>query len=106
MEEFESVKRWLSAVHADHTGSSETRECYLRWFKRFCDRLGKTPDQLIEERKALVKSEDMTGEREAEETLRSFCNYLEQKEGATVCKSYGRRLTSPSFFLYNNSTRM
>jgi len=101
MEEFESVKRWLSAVHADHTGSSETRECYLRWFKRFCDWLGKTPDQLIEERKAQVKSEDMTVKREAEETLRSFCNYLEQKEGSSRSTVLAYHSAVKSFYKYN-----
>ena len=104
IEEQESIKRWLGGVHAYHTGSSETRKNYLKWFKRFIDWLGKTPDQLIEERKQQLKSEDETVKRKAEETLQDFCNWLEQEKGLSRNTSKLYHDAVRSFYRYNYAT--
>ncbi len=66
LQKFETVKRWLNGLRQSQTGSSSTEKNYLRWFNEFIEWSGKTPDQLIAERKQELKNEDEAVKRKAE----------------------------------------
>lgn len=68
MENFSSVQRWLTKLDK-RSGSANTREVYLRYFRRFCEYAGLNPDQLIAERQGDLRSEDPFVRRRAEERL-------------------------------------
>ena len=64
-EGFESVKYWMDSLPgADRTGS--TKYGWKLRLRKYCEWLGKTPDELIAERKQELKSEDMKVQRHAE----------------------------------------
>jgi integrase len=88
---FETSKNWLTAIKVDKTGSEYTQKLYAKGLYEYCKRLGKTPDQLIEERKKQIKSEDKQTQHEAEEELREFCAWLEKEKGikkSTIANHY------------------
>ena len=94
---FETGRRWLDGVAADHTGSEATEKMYARALQRFCEYLGKTPDQLIAERKEELKSDEEKIKRKAEEALKSFCLHL-RKQGITSVQYHA---SIRSFYKYN-----
>lgn len=57
LEQFESVRSWLSRVRQDGTGSEITSYTYLRHLNLYCGYWKKNPDQLIEERERELKSD-------------------------------------------------
>ena len=71
---FESGKRWLTAVSVDKSGSKHTQREYARALKRYCEWIGKNPDQLIAE----------ANTEHAEDKLREFCATLEGKVSRTT----------------------
>lgn len=101
IEKYETVKRWINGVQADHIGSIYTERSYLRSLKRFVKWTKKNPDQLIKERKQQLKSEDQTVKRKAEETLRSFCLYLEKEKGLKRSSVISYHSALKSFYRYN-----
>jgi integrase/recombinase XerD len=98
---FKSSKLWLTAIQTDKSGSKHTEREYCRGLKAFCDWIGKTPDQLIAERKAELK--DSETEMNAENKLREFCAVLENKKTVTrttIATKYHAPVKS--FYSYNN----
>ena len=73
---YESVRTWLANVSAEHTGSDRTRECYLWYMTRWVQWTGKNPDQLKEERRLHVRSED--DERYEENKVNEYFAYLQK----------------------------
>jgi integrase len=98
-EQYDTVKRWINGIQVDHTGSHHTTSYYLRWLKKFVDWIGKNPDQLIEERKQQLKSEDMTVKRKAEEELRRSSAELEEEYKRSTIRTI--HSTVKSFYKYN-----
>ena len=74
---FKASKLWLTAIQTDKSGSKHTEREYCRGLKAFCDWIGKTPDQLITERKAELK--DSETEMNTENKLRVLRNTREQE---------------------------
>lgn len=100
---FESGRRWLDGVAADHSRSIQTEEQYARCLKVFCDWIGKNPDELITEREDQSKNKDRKIQRKAEENLKTFCLHIERTKGITsdIYHSAMR-----SFYRYNYSPLM
>jgi len=100
---FETGRRWLDGVAADHSGSLQTEEQYARCLKLFCEWVGKNPDELIAEREEQIKSEDKRIQRKAEENLKAFCLYLKREKGISfdIFHSAVR-----SFYRYNYNPLM
>jgi integrase/recombinase XerD len=88
---FESGKRWLTAISVDKSGSRHTQREYARALKRFCDWIGKNPDQLIAERKTDTKGY-------AEDKLREFCSTLKTSR-TTLATKYHAPIKS--FYAHN-----
>ena len=77
----DSIKRMLTNIAAKkgRAISESTRETYFIYIRRFCDFCGKTPDELIDERKRDVKNDDIFIVRRHEEKLKGFANYLREE---------------------------
>jgi integrase len=74
-----SVQYWLDGLKGNVDPHS-TRYHWVRCLKRFCDWAGKDPDQLIEERRVQLKSDDPRVQHEAELQLKRYVDHL-QKAG-------------------------
>lgn len=94
---FESGKRWLTAISVDKSGSKHTQREYARALKRFCEWVGKNPDQLIAERKEQLKNPET--ENLAEDKLREFCATLKTSR-TTLATKYHAPIKS--FYAHNN----
>ena len=77
----DSIKRMLTSISAKkgRAVSESTRKTYFVYIRRFCDFCGKTPDELIEERKSDWKSDDIFIRRRHEEKLKEFASYLREE---------------------------
>lgn len=73
-----SVKYWMDSLKSKG-GPHSTKYVWKHHLKRFCDWIGKTPDQLIEERKAHLKSEDQRVNHQAEMQVKKFIKHLEEE---------------------------
>ena len=51
-----SVRYWMDSLNGK-VGPHSTKYIWLHHLKRFCDWVGKTPDQLVMERKEHLKSD-------------------------------------------------
>lgn len=97
--QFETARRWLSAVKALKTGSEKTQSEYAYRLKAFCEWAKKNPDQLIAERKAQLKNEDETINRKTEELVTEFFNFQAKQSNRMSAKSYHGAIRS--FYKYN-----
>ena len=95
----DSIQRWLTAL-SKKSGSENTKEVYLHYMERFCGFVGSNPDQLIVERQADLKSDDILVKRRAEDRLDRW--YVEL--GKTVSKD-GKRLSRNTCALAFNAVR-
>lgn len=100
LKEYESVKRWLNQVFADGIRSEETEKLYLHVLNRFSEFTKKDPDQLIEERREHLRSQDEFVRRQHEELLTKFRNHIENEGLArsSVATFHG---VLKSFYKYN-----
>ena len=73
-----SVKYWMDSLNSK-TGPHSTKYVWKHHLKRFCDWAGKTPDQLVAERKEQLKSDDRRVNHQAEMTVKQFLAYLEEE---------------------------
>jgi integrase len=88
LEKYKSVADWLRGLKGNLDPHS-TRYCWLHHLKRFCGWIGKNPDQLIEERKLQLQSNDEGVRHMAEKNLQDFLNYLEEQNlSPNTRKSY------------------
>jgi len=80
----DSIIRMFGSISQRRGGvvSESTRTTFMIYIKRFCKFCGKTPDELIDERKNDWKSDDIFIKRRHEEKLMEFAQYL-RKEGYT-----------------------
>lgn len=77
----DSIKRMLTSISAKkgRAVSESTRQTYFIYIRRFCDFCGKTPDELIKERRSDWKSDDIFVRRRHEEKLKEFAGYLREE---------------------------
>jgi integrase len=73
-----AVQTWLGGLKTSMDLHS-TKYHWLGNLKRFCEWIGKTPDQLIEERKNDLKSEDQRERHRAEMNVKAYINSLATK---------------------------
>jgi len=78
LESFESVKRWETRLNRK-SGSLNTRDAFLGWLSRFCAFADVDPDQLVSERQADLKSEDVFVRKRAEDRLDRWFSQLEKQ---------------------------
>lgn len=71
-ESFESVRYWMDSLQ----GSESTKYQWELRLRKFCEWLGKTPDELIAERKEDIKSEDPKIRHRAEMYVKGFLKTL------------------------------
>ncbi len=77
----DSIKRMLTNISSKkgRAISYSTKRTYFIYIRRFCEFCGKTPDELIEERKSDVENKDIFIKRKHEEKLKGFANYLREE---------------------------
>lgn len=95
---FESGKRWLDGVSADHSGSHDTKRNYSRAMYDFSAWAKKSPNIMIAERKSDLKSQDEAEKHRYEELVRSYRLYVKndlKKQTQGICTAIW------SFFKYN-----
>jgi integrase len=78
LEKFKTVADWIRGLKGNSEPHS-TKYSWLHHLKRFCAWVGKTPDELIEERKVQLQSNDRSVQHMAEKNLQDFLNYLEEQ---------------------------
>jgi len=94
LESFDSVRNWLGGLN---TKSHWTRVVYLRGLKKFCEWVGKDPDQLIEERKARLRRDIL--DRTDENRLNAYHQELLRKYSPGTALSCF--VSVASFYKYN-----
>jgi integrase len=81
VEGYRSVAAWLRAVSSGGTRSEATRRCYLHFLRRFCEFAGKSPDELVAERREHLRSGDEDAIRGDEDLVAEWQERLEGREG-------------------------
>ncbi len=79
---YKSVRFWHQNIP-----NRGTRSHWTTYLRKFCDFTGKTPDQLIEERKIQLESADVVVRRHAEVALKRFVEHLKEKYAPTSRKN-------------------
>lgn len=83
-----SVKYWMDSLNSK-SGVHGTKYVWKHHLKRFCDWTGKTPDQLVAERKEDLKGDDKRVNHKAEMIVKGFMKHLETEGlSANTRKSY------------------
>jgi len=77
LESYDSVKRWLSYLKTDKTGSEGTVYLYLLYLERWCDFMGKNPDELNADRMEDMKKTTLAERSRVEQQLRVAFNNME-----------------------------
>ena len=93
MMSFNSVRAWMSALR----GKDWTRVTYLRNLRDFCRWCGKTPDELVEERREGLRRDRFW--RREEDLLNQF--YMEMRERYSAGTCLSKFTAVASFFKYN-----
>jgi hypothetical protein len=76
--ESEALKFWMDSLKGKD-GAHSTKYVWRHHFKRFCDWIGKTPDELIEERKRDLQSNDERIKHRVEMKVKEFIKFLEDQ---------------------------
>jgi len=77
-EDFESVRDWMDSLPG-RDGTATTKYEWKLRLRRFCEWLGKTPDELISERREDMKSEDPKVRHRAEMYVKRFLKVLDDE---------------------------
>ena len=78
LHEYPAVERWLNYVYSSGIRSKSTEKTYLHFLRRFCVFTNKTPEDLLEERKEHMKSDDETVNNQHEVLLQQWRDSMEQ----------------------------
>lgn len=89
-ETYTSVQRWMSYI-----SNPETEDLYLRHFKAFCDKIGRDPDSLIEERRKHI----MSGDYQHEDMVVDFLKEIGKEYSPYYTQAH--RSAISSFYKYN-----
>lgn len=79
-EQQESVQYWMDSLPGKD-GVHTTKYMWKIRLRKFCNWAGKTPDELIAERKEEIKSEDGKIQHRKEMLLKRYLKYLEEERG-------------------------
>jgi len=92
------IEVWINNVAISHSNSTGTSAKYKQHFQEFCDFIGKTPQQILDDYEA---STDRKFKREYSQLLRTFRSHLVEKRLApnTI---HGAESAVKSFFKYND----
>lgn len=82
-QDFESTKRWINRLNARHKSSKSTRRVFCHYLALFCRFVKMNQDQLIEERKRHLKSDDEFLRRKHEELAEKFSTMLRERKKAS-----------------------
>jgi len=93
----EAVEYWMGELSGK---SDSTKEKYFDYFKRFADWLGEDPEEIIQNRREDVRSDDVRVQRRYESKLLSYITYLKQKGYSTSTQQVAFAAVS-SFFEMN-----
>jgi len=99
LEEYSRVEAWIDIVCASHSDSIRTRQGYLLVFKRFCDFIGKLPNQICQEYE--VTTDDRKFRRQYAEYIRAFIA-SEKRRGIAPSTISSRVGVIKSFFKYSD----
>ncbi len=97
--EYTTVKRWMDVI-GSKSGSKNTQKNYLLHLKIYCEWIGKTPDELIEERKEHLTHTDEIVKRTHEDQLTSF--FQEYGENVARSTAVTKFKTVKSFYKANH----
>jgi len=98
MKQFNVVDAWVNNVAYSHSKSKSTEEFYRYALKLFCEFLGLTPEQIIQE---YDNSDEKTFKRKYAGYLRAFITNL-SNEDLTVSTITSKVCAIRSFFKYND----
>ena len=98
MENLNSVEIWLNNVAISHSNSEGTYDRYKRNLQSFCNFIGKTPQQILEE---YEKSSDRDFKKKYAQLLRAFRSHLFTKQLSPNTIHSGTTAVK-SFFKYND----
>lgn len=98
MKEFDVVQAWLNNVAYSHSKSENTAYLYKFRISRFCDFVGKTPQQILEEYERMTEKEFR---RRYGQFLRAFISEL-GNNGFVSNTVSGHVTAVRSFFKYND----
>jgi hypothetical protein len=82
-ERSETVRYWMDSLKGRDAVGSTKYQWKLRP-RKFCNWLGKTPDELVDERKQELKSDDDRIRHRAEMTVKKYMRVLEEKGCARI----------------------
>ena len=97
-EKYESVRRWMTRV-GSKSGSEGTKRNYLYHLNKFCEHIGKNPDELILERKEHLESRDEFVRNKHEEMLMEFFMAMDGKGARSSAVTHFK--TIKSFYAAN-----
>lgn len=90
LNQYESYRNWMSSLPGPfNTGS--TKYVWSKKLLKYCEWIGRNPDELIAGRKADLKSEDPTVQHRAELKLKEFMRALEQQGFCRTTEGYSSR---------------
>ncbi len=89
-ENYKSIQRWMS-----YLSNPGTELLYLRNIKAFCDKIGRDPDSLIDERREHIKE----GNYRHEDMVVNFLKEIGKEYSPYYTQSY--RIAISSFYKYN-----
>jgi len=98
MKKFDPVQSWLDNVAYSHSGSKSTEENYRYQIKIFCEFIGRTAAEILED---YEKSNDREFRRKYARYLRAFISNLYRKDYA-VNAVKAKVAALKSFFKYND----
>jgi integrase/recombinase XerD len=90
----DAVEYWMGELANRSEG---TRNKYMEYFSKFCEWAGKTANELVEQRKEDLKSDDPREQRRVESKLKGFMAHLEN-EGMSVATRQVAYAAVRSFF--------
>ena len=98
MAKFDVVKAWIDNVAYSHSKSENTEREYKHNLSRFCEFIGKTPEQILEEYEGMT---DREFRRQYARYVRALISHL-MNEGYSPSTVVNSVTTVKSFFKYND----
>lgn len=98
MTEFDPVESWIDSVAYSHSESKSTEDVYKRSLERFCQFIGKTPKQILEE---YEKTDDKHFRRKYAQYLKALIS-KRKREGYAVNSIRNEVQAVRSFFKYSD----
>lgn len=101
MKGLDLVENWLNMVAISHSDSKGTRERYKAYLILFCNFIGKTPEQIVEEYEGKTSVTDREIMRKHAQLIQAFESHLYEK-GYAPCTISSRIAAIRSFYKRND----